>query len=127
MIQQLSVILKIKSLFIFPQIKLNDCMDKTLEAAGFMCDHTRNILIIKDKTTGPPYKKASPPPSSSRHHESGVTADEAFPLVRKPSSLRRDSNSGQEHSSYSGSGYPTKRGSCNIRHSPTSVYFLSNV
>ena len=47
--------------FQFLQVLLNERLDETLEAAGFVCDdgHTRNNLIIANTGSGPP-KRDSP-------------------------------------------------------------------
>ena len=96
-------------LSILYQVVLSEHLDKTLEAAGFICDNgiTRNTMVIADKKAScPPIRDPSSPLPSSTHLLDDE--EETRPLLRKPSPYKNETSN---EPSISGSiSYPVKRG-----------------
>jgi len=111
-------------LSILYQVVLSEHLDKTLEAAGFICDNgiTRNTMVIADKKAScPPIRDPSSPLPSSTHLLDDE--EETRPLLRKPSPYKNETSN---EPSISGSiSYPVKRGTkiFNMSFSQTSSNF----
>lgn len=80
------------SLFVC-QVKLNDHLEKSLEAVGFICDNgvTKNYLIVNDIPSEPPPLKTAPNSQSLEALETDSTRLAICPST--PSNVCNEGNS----------------------------------